>query len=481
MRAAALPLLGAIALLLQACASAPAYQRPALALPASFQEGGLPWAQARPGDTLPRGDWWTLFDDPVLDRLEAQVNADNHDLRAAAARAAQALAAVQGAQAAGAPQLNAGVGGTRSHVSANVVGRSLAGKTTSDFSVPLSLSWELDLWGRVASGVSAATADAQAGAADLGAVRLSLQAQTATAYFQLRALDAEKQLLQQVITNDAADVDLTRQRRQVGIASDLELAQSQAQLDGARAQLTDLDIARSAAEHALATLTGRPAATLAAWGQVSTLPAPPAVPAVLPSELLQRRPDIAAAERRVAAANARIGVAQAAFYPSLSLGGSAGLESSSIAQLAALPSHFWALGPLLAGAIFDGGARDSRLRQADAAHDAAAEGYRQQTLVAFQEVQDQLAALRLLAEESLSQGRASAAAAQALALTRDRYRVGTVSYLEVLVAENSDWAARQRLLDIQRRRLQASVQLLKALGGGWQPAAPPSAAPSSSS
>lgn len=469
MRAVVLSLTCVAALLLQACASPPAYQRPTLALPDSFQEGGLAWSQAKPGDALPRGGWWKLFCDPVLDRLEAEVDANNHDLRAAAARAAQARAAVQGAQSAGVPQLSAGVGGSRSHVSANVVGRSLAGKTTSDFSVPLSLSWEVDLWGRVAANVGATTADAQAGEAELGAVRLSLQAQAATAYFQLRSLDAEKLLLQRVIANDADDVDLTRQRRQVGIASDLELAQAQAQLDSARALLSDLDIARSAAEHALATLTGRPAATLASWTRATTLPAPPVVPSALPSELLQRRPDIAAAERRVAAANARIGVAQAAFYPSLSLGGSAGLESSSIAQLAALPSHFWALGPMLAGAIFDGGARDSRLRQAESVHTAAVETYRQQTLVAFQEVQDQLAALRLLAEESLSQGRASAAAAQALALTRDRYRVGTVSFLDVLVAENDDWAARQRLLDLQRRRLQASVQLLKALGGGWKP------------
>ncbi|PZP32054.1 MAG: RND transporter [Roseateles depolymerans] len=464
------PLLAALALLLQACAAPAPYQRPALELPARFKEGGLDWAQARPGSSLPAGDWWTLFGDSELNRLEAEVAASNHDLKAAAARAAQARAAVQGAQAAGAPQLSAGIEGSRAHVSSNVVGRSLAGRTTNDFSTPLTLSWELDLWGRVASGVSAATADAQAGADDVGAVRLALQSQAAMAYFQLRALDAEKLLLDHAMSNDAADLALTRQRQQAGIASDLDLAQAQAVLDTARTELTDLDIARSAAEHALATLTGRPASgfSLAAAGGQTALPAPPAMPVALPSELLQRRPDIAAAERRVAAANARIGVAQAAFYPSLTLGGSAGLESARLAELAALPSHFWALGPMLAGAIFDGGARESRLHQADAAYDVAAETFRQQTLQALQEVEDSLAALRLLADEDTSQGRAAAAAAQALALTRDRYRVGTVSYLEVLVAESADWAAQQRVLDIQRRRLQSSVQLMKALGGGWQ-------------
>ncbi|MET0518543.1 MAG: efflux transporter outer membrane subunit, partial [Burkholderiaceae bacterium] len=454
--------------LLHGCAVGPVYVKPDVVAPPAYKEAGPRWTPAAPADAQPRGPWWTMFGDPVLDALQARIDADNHDLRAAAARFAEARAQIQGAQAAGAPQLGVGATATRSHVSANVLGRSLAGKTSNDFSLPLTLSWEPDLWGRIGAGVTAAQADAQAAGADMETVRLALHAELAIDYFQLRALDAEKALLSRSIEADESDVRLTQDRLRIGIASALDLEQAQAQLEAARAQRIDLEVARSAAEHALATLTGRAASefslppapipasagTAAAAAAVNPVPAIallPAIPPGLPSELLQRRPDVAMAERKVAAANARIGVAKAAFYPSLVLGGSGGLESASLAQLVALPSHFWSLGPTLAMALFDGGARAARSAQAQASYDGAVEAYRQRTLVAFQEVEDNLAALRVLAQEATVQARATAAASRSLSLTMDRYRIGTVSYLEVTLAQTAALSAQRQALDIQRR------------------------------
>ena len=460
--------------ILSACAVGPAYVRPVVDVPPSYVEDSG-WATAIPADNRLRGDWWTLFDDQTLDRLESQVDVSNQTLLAAKARFAQARAEAGLAKAAASPQIDAGAAADRFHTSANVVGRSLAGKTIDDFSLPLSASWEIDLWGRIGKGVEAARADAQASAADVESARLALHAELALDYFQLRSLDAEYELLQRTLAGYRQALQMTIERHRVGIASAVDLAQAQAQLDATQAQAIDLGDSRARFQHAIATLTGHPAEQLqlparsASSGDVlAQVGVVPSIPPELPSTLLERRPDVAAAERRVAAANARIGVARAAFFPSLTLGGAAGLESSTLSQLLMAPSRFWALGPMLTAPIFDGGARRSRNLQADAAFDAATADYREQSLVAFQEVEDNLASLRILGEEAREQARAVESSAHVLTLATQRYRVGATGYLDVVVAQSAALASERQGVDVARRRLLASVQLIKALGGGWQ-------------
>jgi NodT family efflux transporter outer membrane factor (OMF) lipoprotein len=459
---------------LSACAVGPDYVRPALDVPATYVEDSA-WAAAAPADAQLRGDWWTLFGDPALDDLEGQVDVSNQTLVAAKARFAQARAQAGVAQAAASPQIGAGAAADRFHTSANVVGRSLAGKTVDDFSLPLSASWEIDLWGRIGKSVEAARADAQASAADVESARLALHAELALDYFQLRSLDAEYGLLQRTLAGYRRALDMTIERHRVGIASAVDLAQAQAQLDATQAQATDLGDSRARFQHAIATLTGRPAEQFQlparsagsddVLAQVGVVPA---IPPELPSRLLERRPDVAAAERRVAAANARIGVARAAFFPSLSLGGTAGLESSALSQLLVAPSSFWALGPMLVAPLLDGGARRSRSLQANAAFDAATADYRERALVAFQEVEDNLASLRILGEEAQEQARSIASSEHVLALANQRYRIGAAGYLDVVVAQSAALASERQGVDVARRRMLASVQLIKALGGGWQ-------------
>ncbi len=460
--------------MLSACAVGPAYVRPVVDVASTYVEDPG-WTTAIPADNRLRGDWWALFGDPALDSLESQVDVSNQSLLAAKARFAQARAQAGLAKAAAAPRIDAGAAADRFHTSANVVGRSLAGKTVDDFSLPLSASWEVDLWGRVGNGIEAARADAQASAADVESARLALHAEVALDYFQLRSLDAEKELLQRTLDGYRQALRMTIERQRVGIASAVDLAQAQAQLDATRAQETDLGESRARFQHALATLTGHPAEqfqlparnaesddVLARVGVV------PSIPPQLPSTLLERRPDVAAAERRVAAANARIGVARAAFFPSLTIDGAAGLESSTLSQLLTVPSRLWALGPMLAATIFDGGARRSRSLQADAAFDAATADYRERALVAFQEVEDNLASLRVLAEEAQEQARAVESSEHLLTLATQRYRVGAAGYLDVVVAQSAALASERQGVDVARRRMLASVQLIKALGGGWQ-------------
>ncbi len=468
--ACVLPLLA----ILSACAVGPDYVRPTLDVPGSYVEDSG-WAAASPADSRLRGDWWVLFDDPSLDNLEGQVDVSNQTLVAAKARFAQARAQAGLAEAAASPQIGAGAAADRFHTSANVVGRSLAGKTVDDFNLPLSASWEIDLWGRIGKGVEAARADAQASAADVESARLALHAELALDYFQLRSLDAENELLQRTLAGYRQALQMTVERHRVGIASAVDLAQAQAQLDATQAQAIDLGDSRARFQHAIATLTGHPAeqfqlpARSAGSGDVlAQVGVVPAIPPAMPSTLLERRPDVAAAERRVAAANARIGVARAAFFPSLTLGGAAGLESSTLSQLLMAPSRFWALGPMLAAPIFDGGARRSGNLQADAAFDAATADYRERALVAFQEVEDNLASLRVLSEEAQAQARAVESSEHVLTLATQRYRVGAAGYLDVVVAQSAALASERQGVDVARRRMLASVQLIKALGGGWQ-------------
>ncbi|QHJ00497.1 efflux transporter outer membrane subunit [Xylophilus rhododendri] len=477
-----LPALAALSLaaatLLGACAAGPDYRPPVVETPQAFRETPG-WARAQPADAELRGDWWTLFRDPVLDRLQARVDVDNRSLRAAMARYRQARAQIRIAEAAGAPQVGVGLNASRARVSNNVLGRSLAGRTTNDFILPVSVSWEPDLWGRIARGEEAAAAGAQASAADVETVRLAMHADLASSYFLVRTLDSESRLLEATVQAYRKALAITQERQRIGIASGVDISLARSQLDGARAQLADIALQRGAAEHAIATLIGVPASsyTLAPAADASrpgrsAIAAPPDIPVGLPSQLLQRRPDVAAAERRAAAANAQIGVAEASMFPALTLGGSGGVESAALSQLLSAPSRFWALGPALAGVIFDGGARQARTAQAQAGYDASVEDYRHSTLVAFQEVEDELQALRVLRQEALVQDRVVHASDQALALLTRRYGLGVVPYTDVVLAQTTALNNERLAVGLARRRLLASVLLVKALGGGWDRQAP---------
>jgi NodT family efflux transporter outer membrane factor (OMF) lipoprotein len=459
---------------LAGCALGPDYVRPTTDVPRAYEEDKT-WKTAQPADTLLRGDWWTLFGDRSLDTLEAQVDVSNQSLAAAEAHFAQARAQAGEARAAAAPQITAGAAADRFHTSANVVGRALAGTTVDDFALPVSASWEIDLWGRIDKSIQAAHANAQASAADAETVRLSIHAELALDYFQLRSLDAEQELLRQTLVGYRQALRMTSDRSRVGIASAADLAQAQAQLDTAQAQAIDLGVMRAQFQHAIATLTGQPAEKLVLPAETGTsgdplaqLGALPTIPPTLPSLLLERRPDVAAAERRVAAANAQVGVARAAFFPSLTLGGTGGVESSALSQLLSVPSRFWALGPMLVAPIFDGGARRSRNLQAQAGFDAAVADYREQALVAFQEVEDNLASLRIMSDEAGVQARAVDSTQHALDLATQRYRAGAAGYLDVVVAQTAALGSKRLAVDLARRRMISTVMLIKALGGGWQ-------------
>jgi len=485
-------------LLLASCSVGPNYKQPTAPVSATFKE--LPagtaaeasaFRPARPQDDALRGTWWEIFGDAQLDALEEQVSVSNQTLAQAEAQFRGARAAVLAARAGLFPTVTASAGVTRSHSSANrgtvivpgsgtgagtgSTGAVTAGGDTTVYQVPIDFSYEFDLWGRVRRQIEAEVATAQASAADVENVRLSLQAELAVDYFQLRGLDQQKQLLDSVVAAYGKALQLTVNRHDQGVVSGVDVAQAETQLDTTRAQATDLGAARAGFEHAIAMLTGKPPAELA----IPPAPVavqPPAIPVALPSELLERRPDIAAAERRVAAANAQIGVAQAAFYPSLTLSASGGFQSSTLGKLFSLPSRFWSIGPALAETLFSGGRRRAATAQAEAAYDAAVAGYRESVLVAFQNVEDNLATLRILAQESTEQAAAVAAAEHALELARNRYQGGITAYLEVITAENAALANERAAVDLQIRRMTAAVNLVKALGGGWSASALPAGA-----
>jgi NodT family efflux transporter outer membrane factor (OMF) lipoprotein len=459
------------AALLGACSTMPPYQRPATDVPAQY--AGAPsapgWASAAPADTTPRGPWWTVFDDPVLNQLEARIDVSNQTVRKAVAEVQQARSMVDYQRAGFFPTITAGVAQDRFRTSQNVEGKSLAGKTVPDYSVGVSASWEPDLFGRVRDSVNSARADAQASDADLESVRLSMTADLATDYFTLRSLDVQKKLLDDSVTAYAAALKLLQQQLDQGAIDASAVAQATAQLEATRTQDTEIDVTRAQMLHAIATLIGEPASTftLPPSASVTALSAAPAIPAGLPSQLLERRPDIAAAERRVASANAQIGVAHAAFFPDLVLSASAGLESTFFAPWLSAPSLFWSIGPQLAGTLFDGGKRKATLHGATAQYDGAVADYRQSVLVALQQVEDNLSALHALADEAASQQRATRAADLSLRLTTNRFNAGAVSYLDVVTAQTIA-LTNQRIADqIAERQLTSSVLLIKALGGTW--------------
>ncbi|HMK55732.1 MAG TPA: efflux transporter outer membrane subunit [Dissulfurispiraceae bacterium] len=456
--------------LLTGCTVGPDYVRPTAETPPSFKEtDGTEWKVARPTDDIRRGVWWEVFGDKALNALEEQVRISNQNIAAAEAQYRQARALVQAARAAYFPTVAADASYTRSRRAISGAGLSAArsSSTASDYLLSGSASWEPDIWGKVRRSVEASEATAQASAADLESLSLSAQAELAQNYFQLCTLDAQKQMFASTVSAYQTFLDMTRNRYANGVASRADVLQAETQLRTAQAQAIDIGIQRAQIEHAIALLIGKPASVFSI--PESPLSAyPPRIPVGMPSELLERRPDIAAAERRVAAANAQIGVAIAAYYPNITLSASGGFESSHLSKWLTWPNRFWSVGANILETVFDGGLRASLTEQARAAYDADVASYRQTVLTGFQEVEDNLAALRILEEEALVQDEAVKAARQAVALTTNQYRAGTVSYLDVVTVQAIALNNERTALDIAGRRMAASVLLIKALGGGWE-------------
>jgi outer membrane protein, multidrug efflux system len=465
---AALPAL-AVVLGLGACSLSPRYQRPTVPTPPpAYKEAGE-WKVAAPADSTPRGPWWTMFHDQELDALEAQVTASNQSLRAALARLEQARAETRIARAAYLPTLTAEASATRQRTSLNGPTVAPGRPTTGNVFVAEGLlAYELDLFGRVRNTVSGARASEQASAGDAAALDLSVHAELASDYFTLRGLDLQQQLLDRTVADYARALQLTENLYRGGAAAVADVQQAQAQLETARTQAEDTRLRRAQTEHAIAVLIGREASdfTLAPRAGAE-LPVPEVAPG-LPSELLERRPDVAAAERRVAAANAAIGVARAAYFPVFTLAGAAGQESIQTSNWMSAPSRLWSIGPQGLLTIFDAGAHAAQSAAAHAAYDEQVANYRGTVLAAYQDVEDNLAALRQLRRESVSQAAAVTATQGALEQANLRYKGGIVSYLEVVSTENAALAARLAAVDIGIRRTNATVLLVKALGGDWQ-------------
>ncbi|HEY2865258.1 MAG TPA: efflux transporter outer membrane subunit [Casimicrobiaceae bacterium] len=460
------------AVALAGCTLGPDYARPAAETPATYKEA-QGWKTATPIDHEPRGNWWAVFNDAQLDGLLSQVEISNQTIKAAEARVREARALTEQAQAAYFPIVSANASATRSggRAGSNTnLGNGLqSGAPRNSFNVALDVNWELDLWGRVRRTVEAGEATAQASVADLEAAKLSAQAQLASNYFLLRALDAEIRLFTDTVDAYQKSLQLTRNQYAVGVAARADVAQAETQLKSTQAQALDAGVQRAQLEHAIAVLLGK----LPADFSIAAEPVPivyPPIPPGLPSELLERRPDIAAAERRAAAANAQVGVAEAAFFPSLTLSATGGFQNSVLSQLFSAPSRYWSLGPALAQTLFDAGLRRAQSAQAMAAYDENVANYRQTVLAGFQEVEDNLAALRILEDEAAVQDEAVKSARESLTITLNQYRAGTANYLAVVVAQATALANERAALAILGRRLIASVTLIKALGGGWNAA-----------
>ena len=445
---------------LSACSVTPPYHQPEMAVPTSFKEAGATWAPAAPADALDRGPWWELFQDAELNRLAEQVQLSNQNIAAAVAAYAQAQAVVRQQRAGLLPSVSLSGGATRT-------GGEGAARTGLSTQASLGVDWAPDLWGRLQSGVNSAEASAQASEADLASARLSAVGTLASAYFQLREADAETELLQATVEGYERSLQIARNRYGAGVVAQTDVLQAQTQLANARADLATVRQNRARFEHALAVLTGRAPAdfSLPAAPWVADVPD---VPPGVPSTLLQRRPDIAAAERAVAAANAQIGIQRAAYFPSLSLGASAGTGGGSVADLFKASSLVWSLGLSVAQTIFDAGATAARVEQAEAARDARVAVYRQTVLTAFQSVEDQLTVLRTLQEQEPLRREAVGAAERALQQQLNRYREGQVGYTEVVTAQVAALSAQRALLQLQVNRQLAVVSLVQALGGGWQ-------------
>lgn len=475
------PSLATLLLALAGCAVGPDYERPAVAVPAAFKEASLSseeaqrWKAAQPSDAIWRGRWWAVFGDAALDALENEAMEANQDLKAAASRVEQARALQQGARADLFPRVDAGFGPTRQRASNAVQGSGEAATTATLWRAQGSVSYEADLFGRVASTVDAATADAQQSEALFHSVQLALQADVAQAYFLIRRLDAEQELYGRTVELRGRGLDLIQRRYDEGDISELDLARAKSELESAQSESLGIARQRAAAEHALAILLGKAPSEF-------SLPAVPlqrlhvGIPAGLPSSLLERRPDIAAAERAMAAANARIGAAQAAFFPRLNITGAFGYESSQLGDLFQWSSRAFLLGPLVGTAlslpIFDAGQRQAGLDQARARYEEDVAMYRQTVLRAFREVEDGLSGLRILGEQTKVQDAAVNSAARAAELSQIQYREGSVSYLDVIDADRAVLQRRRAAVQLDGERAQVAVDLIRALGGGWDAATP---------
>jgi NodT family efflux transporter outer membrane factor (OMF) lipoprotein len=460
--------LSALAAALAGCTLGPNYVRPTATVAPSYKElEGTGWAAAKPADAQPRGAWWRIYNDPQLDALEEQVAHANQNVQAAEARFRSARANVAQQRSNFFPVVGASGDFSRIRTSNNVDYTSKAGVTLNDYDVGLDASWEPDLWGRISRTVENAKAGAQASAADADAMLLSMQAELATDYFELRGIDRENQLFSDTIAAYRESVNLTQHRYTGGIATDADVGQAQTQLQTTEAQAIDLGVQRAQLEHAIAILIGQSPSTFSL--PVSPLAAVPVVmPPGVPSTLLERRPDIASAERLVVAANAQVGVATAAFFPNLVLAVTGGLEATNYSQWLVAPARFWSLGPQLAGTILDFGGREAVRNEARAQYDESVAQYRQTVLDAFGQVEDNLAALRVLEQEATAQARAVDAAQRTLRTVTNRYNAGAITYLDVVVAQTTTLQNEVQAVTIARRRMAASVALVKALGGGWQ-------------
>ena len=464
----------ALAGFLCACNPAPKYARPPAPTPTAFKETlppeykeGAGWKLAEPEDDKIRAKWWELYNDPQLNALEEQVSISNQTIAAAEANFRAARALVVSGRSALFPTLSAAPSYTNSRNSATArSSRAPVTTTLNTFSMPLDLSYTVDFWHRIRNTLAANAYSAQASAADVATATLSTQAELATLYLQLRAVDTQRRILTETLENFRQALALTTTLYNTGLNSEQEVVQAQTQLNVATAQTTDLGVARTQYEHAIATLIGKPASAF-------TLPAapfavnPPTIPVAVPSTLLERRPDIAALEREVAAANALIGVARAAYYPNLTISAAAGFQTSQFAEWFNWPSRFWSVGPALSQTLFDGGVRRALNAQAQAQYDAAVANYRQTVLTAFQAVEDQLAALRILSQEAGEQRAAVLSSTRYLELANTRFRTGVDSYLNVITAQTTQLNNRQAEVQVQLRQMTASVSLVLALGGGW--------------
>ncbi len=454
-----------MAALLASCTVGPKYSKPAVPTAPTFSEQPAGWKTAQPSDSVLRGKWWELFGDPQLNALEEQVEPANQSLKVAEANFRQSRLAIQVNRTGLYPLVTVGPTITENRISGtNPTGAQ--GYRYADFVLPVSVSYDADLWGRIRRTIAAAREQFQASAADLENVKLELESDLAVDYFEAHSLDAEKQLLDDTVLAYRKALELTQNRYSGGIASKVEVEQAQTQLRQTEAQDIDVSAARAQFEHAIAILIGK----VPEGFTLAVMPlkdAPPAIPMGVPSQLLERRPDIAGAERQIAAANEQIGIAQTAFFPDLLITATGGLQSGSIVNWFTWPSRYWSIGPQALQTVFDYGRRRAQLQIAQAAYEAQVASYRQTALAAFQEVEDNLSTLRILEQESATQHEASIAAESSLQLSLNRYKGGLVTYLEVVTAQSTALTNERTEVDLIRRRMDASVLLIKALGGGW--------------
>ncbi|HML09440.1 MAG TPA: efflux transporter outer membrane subunit [Stellaceae bacterium] len=476
----ALAMAAMVAALLGGCTVGPDYVKPDAAVPAAYKEAWKPgplakgWEQARPDETIDRGAWWSIYHDSVLDGLERQIDISNQNLKAAEAAFREAEATVTAARAQFFPTGRLAGSATRSRSSGNSAPQAgFGGGISNQFLAETTASWVADLWGSVRRLVESDVAGAQASAATLANARLSAQAQLATAYVELRVADELTRLLEASVKAYAQALRITKNQLKGGTTDQSAVDQAQAQLDATRAQLVAVGVTRGQLEHSIAVLTGKPPAEVTI-APTNAMLAVPLVPFELPSALLQRRPDIAAAERDMHAANALIGVDTAAFYPTVTLSADTGVESEMFRKLFTAPSRVWSLGSSAAETIFDGGARNAQVAHDEAAYDASVATYRQTVLTGLQQVEDELVAERVLAEEAVAEDSAVKAARRAEATINNQYLAGTQAYTAVIVAENTALADEESAVNIRQSRLVASIALIEALGGGWDASMLPS-------